>query len=96
MNERDELAELIQKYAATTPADWLYDDEAKHIADALLAAGWVKSEPAWAETLDNDGTYEYTSSSHCDGTHIAHWRRKPAMRGEVSVGPWEIYEPSKP
>ena len=49
MSARDELAELVQKYASQTPADWLYDDEAKHIADAILAAGYRKPL-----TIEND------------------------------------------
>lgn len=67
--------------------------DAESVADVLIAAGWVKPEAAWVESLENDGTYEYTSSSHCDGTHIAHWRRKPGKTYQADPEPWEHYEP---
>jgi len=90
---RDELASLVQRYASQTPADWLYDDEAKHIADAILAAGYRKLEPAWLESLEHDATHEFTETSHCDGEHIARWRRTPKLTLTVEAGPWEIVEP---
>jgi len=66
---------------------------AHNIATGLLAAGYVKAEPAWAETLTNDGTYEFTISSDCDGSNVQHWRRVPGLTYEGQASTWQTYEP---
>lgn len=101
MSARDELAELIAntEYPDLEPPWKAREDRSpvkyfsRKQADAILAAGYVKAEPAWAETLVNDGTYEYTVSSDCDGSNVTHWRRTPetAYKGEAS--PWAAYTP---
>jgi len=65
--QRDELAKVLQA-AAKAPCPisfWsrAYSEPTGYgeiFADAILAAGYVKLEPLWAETLENDGTYENT------------------------------------
>jgi len=102
-NERDELAKLlaVTRYPHIGDAWDERDDRspAKYFsykeADAVLAAGYVKAEPAWAETLINDGTYEYTVSSDCDGSNVNHWRRIPGLAYEGQASPWAIYIPEE-
>jgi hypothetical protein len=67
----------------------------QHTAGVLIAAGYVKAEPVWAETLLNDGDYEYTISSDCDGSSVRHWRRIPGMTFSSQPAPWETYEPEE-
>lgn len=59
----------------------------------LARAGYRKLEPKWAETLTNDGTYEYTISSDCDGSNVQHWRRTPGTACIEEASPWESYVP---
>lgn len=89
MNDREELAELIWDDEA---CDWRQDGP-NETADAILAAGYRKLRPKWAETLTNDGAFEYTISSDCDGSNVKHWRRIPGMTSEAQPAPWETYEP---
>ena len=93
-SDRSELVKAI--YGVETIDFGGYSQrDAEAVADALIAAGWVKPETVWTETLENDGTYEYTSSSHCDGTHTVHWRRKPGKNYTANPQPWENYEPEQ-
>jgi hypothetical protein len=46
-----------------------------------------ESMPVWQETLVNDGEYEYTVSSDCDGSNEKRWRRLP--RRVVEASAWE-------
>jgi hypothetical protein len=92
-NERDELADTLQQYALAedrrdvrTWADY---------ADAILAAGYRRTEPRWADVLTNDGKYEYTVSSDCDGSNLQKWRRMPGKLYIEDASPWEVYEPAK-
>lgn len=104
MTERDELAKLAfiaDNHAAGDPhAEWeflqkhpKYTAYVYEIADAILAAGYRKTEVRWAETLTNDGTYEYTISSDCDGSSVQHWRRLPGKTYIEDASPWEAHEP---
>lgn len=102
MSERDELAKLLfttdNGRMKDPEGEWLAA-EPRHrayvydMADALLAAGYRKTEPRWADTLTNDGTYEYVVSSDCDGSHVQHWRRMPGKTYIEDASPWEPYEP---
>jgi hypothetical protein len=94
MSARDELAEVIEAGYAGSDSHCPYD-HATEIAEAILAAGYVKAEPAWAETLTNDGTYEYTISSDCDGSNVQHWRRVPGLIYEGQASPWLTYTPEE-
>ena len=102
-NERDELAALLKaerwKFARLDPKDvysgGMFEQTNEEVADAILAAGYVKAEPAWAETLINDGTYEYTVSSDCDGSNVNHWRRIPGLTYEGQASPWTVYTPEE-
>jgi hypothetical protein len=76
--------------AAANTADF---ELAHELAKAPTLAGYVKAEPAWAETLINDRTYEYTVSSDCDGSNVKHWRRVPGLTYEGQASPWAIYTP---
>jgi hypothetical protein len=85
-----------------TALNWAGIDAAANTADFELAhelakapslAGYVKAEPSWAETLINDGTYEYTVSSDCDGSNVQRWRRTPGLTYEGAASPWQTYEP---
>lgn len=80
MNERDELAQYIADNDEITHAE---------LADAILAAGYRKLEPVWAEGLINDGEYEYTISSDCDGSNVKHWKRRPEMVSTLEASSWE-------
>jgi hypothetical protein len=85
---RDELADLLHEYY---PDDgWL---NSKAVAGALTAAGYRKLEPAWLGSLEHDDTHEFVNTSHCDGEHIARWRRTPELELAVKAGPWELVEP---
>ena len=101
MSARDELAREIfiadNSNAKDPAAEWLdapasVKDYAFAIANGLIAAGYVKAEPSWAETLVNDGTYEYTISSDCDGSNVQHWRRTPGLAYQGAAAPWQTYE----
>lgn len=81
MSDRDELFQLILGRTTTKAVD------------RIIAAGYVKAEPAWAETLVNDGTFEYTVSSDCDGSNVKHWRRIPGLAYEGQPSPWATYTP---
>jgi hypothetical protein len=81
MSGREELFQLMLGRTTTKAVE------------RILAAGYRKTEPKWAETLVNDGTYEYTVSSDCDGSSVVHWRRKPAVVAIEDAAPWEPYEP---
>ena len=81
MNARDELAAVVNG------ADWT--SRSQTIADAILAAGYRKLEPVWAEGLENDGEYEYTTTWHCDGTFAAKWKRKPKLQAQEEYQPWQ-------
>ena len=87
MNARDELAEVIRGIDGPATIGGL------DVADEILAAGYRKLRPIFAETLVNDGEYEYTISSDCDGSSVQHWRRKPKMAVVEDAQPWEAYEP---
>lgn len=103
MNERDEFARAVfiaDNANLDTPQaakDW--DENREHhdyafaIADGLIAAGYRKITPSWEPTLVNDGVYEYTISSDCDGSSVQHWRRIPGQTYEGRPSPWEAYEP---
>lgn len=95
--ERDELAEIIQDVGEYIPGshadDYVSPNKA---ADAILAAGYRKTEPLWADTLTNDGKYEYTVSSDCDGSNVQYWRRVPGKTYIEAAAPWEAYEPTEP
>lgn len=106
MTERDELAKLAfiaDNHAAGDPhAEWeflqkhpKYTQYVYDIADAILLAGYRKAEPRWAETLTNDGFYEYTVSSDCDGANVQHWRRRPGKTYIEDASPWETFEPQE-
>jgi len=41
----------------------------------------------WSDSLENDGTYEYTISSDCDGSNAKRWRRLP--EATVPASKWE-------
>lgn len=45
------------------------------------------AQPQWADTLVNDGEYEYTSSGDCDGSNVKYWRRRPRFVIEYTA--WE-------
>ena len=47
--------------------------------------------PQWQESLINDGVYEYTTSSDCDGANAVHWRRTP--KRVIAPGTWERITP---
>jgi len=89
MSERDELAEVIEQAYNLNEGMVTFD----LLAHAILAAGYRKAEPSWADTLTNDGAYEYTISSDCDGSNVNHWRRVPGLTYEGHASPWETYEP---
>lgn len=89
MNERDELAAVIERAYDLNPGMASFE----LLAHAALAAGYRKTEPKWAETLTNDGTYEYTASSDCDGSNVKHWRRTPGKVWIEDASPWEAYNP---
>jgi lysine/ornithine N-monooxygenase len=95
MSARDELAGVIEAQPALLSTGSDQQDRARsiEIADAILAAGYRKLEPAWLGSLEHDDTHEFVNSSHCDGEHIARWRRTPEMELVVKAGPWEIVEP---
>lgn len=44
INERDELASIVQHACAQTGMDWVYDHEALHVADAIIAAGYTREK----------------------------------------------------
>lgn len=87
---RDELAKVA--YIAKFPghkeaavADWDYlQTHTLHPDKRALVEQY---------TLKNDGTYEYTLSSDCDGSNVTHWRRVPGMTHEGHASPWEAYDP---
>jgi hypothetical protein len=66
-----------------------------HAPDAVLAtlpdsaatAPVVSGEAEWVDGLPNDGEWEYTISSACDGSNVQHHRRRP--RYVRQYGPWE-------
>jgi hypothetical protein len=103
MNARDELARAIfladnvNAPAGLMEAEWdgnKGDETYAHmIADGLLGAGYRKLEPAWLGSLEHDHTHEFVYTSHCDGEHIARWRRTPELSLTVKASPWEIVEP---
>jgi hypothetical protein len=97
MSARDELAEIIQDCGEYIPGshadDYVNPDKA---AAAILAAGYRKLEPAWLGSLEHDDTHEFVSTSHCDGEHIARWRRTPELSLTVKAGPWEIVKEPQP
>ena len=41
----------------------------------------------FAETLPNDGVWEYTSTADCNGSNVRYLRRKPTYAGDYH--PWE-------
>ena len=102
--ERDELAGLLfttDNSRSVNPwSEWEHCKNEPRLveyvyamADAILAAGYRKTEPAWADTLTNDGTYEYTVSSDCDGSNVQYWRRIPGKSYTEAASPWQAYEP---
>ena len=93
--ERDELVQIIRENRIRWATDTEHRESQAAQAAAILAAGYVKAEPAWAETLINDGTYEYTVSSDCDGSNVNHWRRIPGLTYEGQASPWAIYTPGE-
>lgn len=103
MSNRDEFArDLFIADNSSFPEgvaekDWdenrEHHDYAYTIADGLIAKGYRKAAPAWVDSLTNDGIFEYTTSSHCDGSHVTHWRRVPGLTYEGNAAPWESYEP---
>ena len=54
---------------------------------AVKALEDARVRPEFTEYLPNDGEYEYTSASDCDGSNVMHWRRRPRHVGEIF--PWE-------
>lgn len=89
---RHELGKIIWETSHSDEAT-ISATGANIVADALLAAGYRKMEPRWADGLVNDGTYEYTISSDCDGSSVQHWRRTPGTVCIEDASPWEAYEP---
>lgn len=89
MSARDELAAVIERAYNLNEGMATFE----LLAHAILAAGYRKTEPKWADTLTNDGTHEYTISSDCDGSNVQHWRRVPGRVGIEDASPWEAYEP---
>lgn len=90
MSAREELAALLGKHYGTSAAG---DDYLWGMADIIMEKGWVKAEPVWLDTLPNDGTYEYTISSDCDGSNANRYRRLPGKTYDEKPGKWELYEP---
>jgi hypothetical protein len=60
------------------------------LAEAMADANYRKLEPVWAETLENDGRFEYTLSGSCDGTESWHWYRRPSLQAIEPASPWEL------
>lgn len=87
--KRDKLAKVIEAAYDLNPGMASFE----LLAHAVLAAGYRKTEPKWAETLINDGTYEYTASSDCDGSNVTYWRRTPGKFCIEDASAWEQYEP---
>ena len=81
MSDRDELFQLMLGRTTT------------NAVERILAAGYRKTEPLWADALTNDGAYEYTISSDCDGSNVQHWRRIPGKTYVEAASPWEAYLP---
>lgn len=77
MSGHDELFQLILGRTTTKAVERIH------------TAGYRKLEPIWAETLTNDGEYEYTTSSDCDGSNVTYWRRKPKMAVVEDAQAWE-------
>jgi len=82
-SERDELFQLMLGRTTTKAVE------------RILEAGYRKAEPLWADTLTNDGTYEFTISSDCDGSNVQYWRRIPGKTYIEAASPWEAYEPAE-
>lgn len=40
----------------------------------------------WADGLTNNGEFEFTTTSHCDGSNLRQWKRTPAH--SAKAGPW--------
>lgn len=63
------------------------------IAAAITAAGYRLAEPAWEPSLLNDGVYEYTQTSTCDGSTVYNYRRLPRLQYQGKHPSWESCEP---
>jgi hypothetical protein len=68
-------------------------EQGTRAAEAILAAGYRKAEPLWVDSLTNDGRYEYTVSSDCDGSNVQYWKRVPGKTYIEAASPWEAYDP---
>lgn len=92
MSAREELATVVAEDQAcgSCSAERHHCEECLRTADAILAAGYRKLEPVWAEALDNDGEFEYTTTWHCDGTFAAKWKRKPRLQALEEYQPWQV------
>lgn len=95
LTDREQLSWMIHRACGCNGWCPPHDEDAAG-ADAILAAGWVSPAEArrreaaaavWEEFLPNDGEYEYTSTSDCDGSQQKFLRRRPERRAESS--PWE-------
>lgn len=59
---------------------WLAAHDLEVLADARV-------RPEFTEYMPNDGEYEYTSDSDCDGSNVRYFRRRPRYEG--SYHPWQ-------
>lgn len=60
------------------------------LLDGPVALAEEKLQPGWTWTPDgHDDRFEYTTSSDCDGTLVAHLRRIPMRSRVVPAGPWQ-------
>lgn len=100
-DERERLLAIVEKVHRESWTDsGEHMDSPAAIADAILAAGFRSAvvdgdeQIEWAETLVNDGEFEFTVSGDCDGSNEKYWKRTP--RRVIEAGKWQQYFPVAP
>jgi len=78
----------------TTPRSAYYAQMRRSIGlQAIIRAAQAEAlrdarvTPRFSDSVPNDGVYEYTSTSDCDGSNRRYLRRKPQYHGDYH--PWE-------
>jgi hypothetical protein len=90
MNARDKVLAKIrdairgEKDGTTIP---IPVEDLRALLDELAPGADVGWQNEFQDSLVNDGTYEYTISSDCDGSNVIHYRRTP--KRVITAGPWE-------
>lgn len=90
---RDELRDLVQDIDDHIDAE---PEDVVHLAERLLAAGWVKAgdtETEWGVQLDAGGTDIHASRESATSWVRDHHLRIPAkVVRRMPAGPWRVVE----